>query len=217
MLISKKLTILCLFTAIILCSCGDKSVNNGDDIKTITIDSMTWMLSNLDVSTYSNGESIPEVKDSLQWSKLTTGAWCYYNNDPATGKTYGKLYNWFAVNDKRGLAPKGWHIASDEEWTKLSAYFGTDTISAGKLKEKDTLHWASPNIAGNESGFTALPGGYRLGLGGFYSLGVTGHFWTSTEYNELGAWLRYMIHRDERIRRFYADKFNGNSVRCVKD
>ena len=107
-------------------------------IPSITICNQVWMLKNLDVSTYRNGDPIPQVTDPTTWVGLTTGAWCYYNNDPANGAIYGKLYNWYAVNDPRGLAPTGWHVPSDAEWTELSTCL--DAISptgnvGGKMKE----------------------------------------------------------------------------------
>src|SRR5690606_33259564 len=116
---------------------------------------------------------IPQVTDPTIWGNLTTGAWCYYNNDPANEIIYGKLYNWYAVNDPRGLAPVGWHIPSDSEWTILTDYLGGFEVAGGKMKETGTTHWANPNIgADNSSGFTGLPGGYRA--------------YNSAEFNTIG-------------------------------
>jgi len=117
------------------------------------------MCKNLDVDHYRNGDPIPEVQDSAQWVNLKTGAWCYYNNSDSLGKIYGKFYNWYAVNDPRRLAPIGYHVPSDAEWTVLSTFLGGNKGSGGKMKETDTTHWSSPNKgATNSSGFTALPG-----------------------------------------------------------
>jgi uncharacterized protein (TIGR02145 family) len=117
----KKLLVLLFLLGLMLlvngCPCTDcdPPVNN---YATVTIGTQVWMTKNLDVDRYRNGDIIPEVKDSIAWANLKTGAWCYYNNDPELGKIYGKLYNWYAVNDPRGLAPAGYHIPTDAEWTE---------------------------------------------------------------------------------------------------
>lgn len=116
---------------------------------------------NLDVTTYRNGDTIPEVKDHGEWQSLRTGAWCYYNNDPENGKIYGKLYNWYAVNDPRGLAPEGWHFPTFGEWKELIDLVGEEN-RAEKIKEPGTAHWSvDSGYVTNETGFTALPAGYR--------------------------------------------------------
>jgi uncharacterized protein (TIGR02145 family) len=101
------------------------------------------MQSNLNVSHYRNGDVIPQVTDPTAWSSLTTGAWCYYNNDTANGTVYGKLYNWYAVNDPRGLSPQGWHVPTDAEWTNLTSCLGGESLAGGKMKA--TTLWDSPN------------------------------------------------------------------------
>ena len=111
----------------------------------IKIGNQVWATTNLNVTTYSNGDPIPEVKDPSEWKTLTTGAWCYYNNDPANGTKYGKLYNWYAVHDPRGLAPAGFHIPSDAEWTTLITYLGGESVAGGKLKQAGMYNWISPN------------------------------------------------------------------------
>lgn len=187
-------------------------------IETVTIGTQVWMLKNLDVDHYRNGDSIPQVTDSMDWKNLKTGAWCYYNNDPENGLIYGKIYNFYAVYDSRGLAPSGWHISKEGEWDKLEYFIGDTSNAGGKLKETGTLHWQSPNSgATNESGFTALPGGYRSYDGNFYNIGSDGKWWTDY-YNKLdsciGRTLKYnlrkLIHRSE-------SQVSGFSVRCVKD
>lgn len=128
--------------------------------KIVKIGNQVWMAENLNTSHYLNGDSIPQVQDKAEWVALTTGAWCYYQNDAENGKTYGKLYNWYAVNDPRGLAPEGWHIPTDAEWIALIDYLGGTNVAGGKMKQIGTVHWISPNLgATNESGFSALPGG----------------------------------------------------------
>lgn len=136
----------------------------GDNIKTVIIGTQEWTTKNLNVSKYRNGDIIPEVKDFKKWDSLTTGAWCYYNNDPNNGAIYGKLYNWFAVNDPRGFVPEGYHIPTIGELTILNDYLGGQFLAGGKMKEKGIVHWDSPNKVEVEScGFTALPGYLRHG------------------------------------------------------
>jgi uncharacterized protein (TIGR02145 family) len=140
-------------------------------IDNVKIGKQVWMKRNLDVDHYRNGDPIPEVKDPDEWANLKIGAWCYYDNNPANGAIYGKLYNWYAVNDPRGLAPEGWHVSSDEEWKELTNFIGGEELAGGKMKEAGTEHWNNPNLgASNESAFSALPGGWRSIDGTFSSI-----------------------------------------------
>jgi uncharacterized protein (TIGR02145 family) len=189
-----------------------QSGSNGN----VTICSQVWMTTNLDVTNYRNGDPIPQVTDPTQWVGLTTGAWCYYNNDPANVTIYGKLYNWYAVNDSRGLAPQGWHIPSDAEWTTLSTCLGGE--AGGAMKEVGTTHWSTPNYgASNSSGFTGLPGGYRGYVGTFYHIGGYGYWWGSTEYGTNYAWYRLLGDDNGDLGRNFTTKPNGFSVRCLRD
>lgn len=185
-------------------------------IPSIKIGTQRWMTKNLDITRYRNGDKIPQVKNTAQWAALTTGAWCWYNNDSATGAVYGRLYNWYAINDPRGLAPIGWHVSSDSEWITLSTFLGGDAVAGGKLKEAGTSHWSSPNTGTNSSGFTALPGGARSVYGTFTNLGDIGYWWSSSEVTS-NAWSRYLYYATDLVYRFGADKLNGFSVRCIKD
>jgi uncharacterized protein (TIGR02145 family) len=183
------------------------------------------MLKNLDVSIYKNGDTIPQVTDPEAWASLTNGAWCYYNNDSSQNATYGKLYNWYAVADPRGLAPAGYHIPSDAEWTTLVIGLGGDQVSGdegGKMKETGTTHWTTPNTgATNSSGFAGLPGGNRIANapnGPFYDFGDSGYWWSSTESSPANAWYRYLISSVVTITR--DNNYNKNygfSVRCLRD
>jgi uncharacterized protein (TIGR02145 family) len=187
-------------------------------IPIITIGTQKWMGKNLDVVTYRNGDTIPQVTDAIKWGRLTTGAWCYYNNDAANGTKYGKLYNWYAVNDSRGLAPLGWHMPSDAEWTTLSTFLGGEVSAGGKLKELGTLNWQTPNkLATNDVGFSALPGGYHSGDGSFYYVGDIGSWWSATENSRTGAWGRSLNYYNGTLGRDFYYKGNGFSVRCLKD
>jgi len=184
----------------------------------VKIGAQEWMVKNLDVDHYRNGDPIPEVKDPHAWPYLTTGAWCYYNNDTANGRIYGKLYNWYAVSDPRGLAPAGWHIPSDSEWTTLEKSLGGISVAGGKLKEAGILHWATPNTGGdNSSGWTGLPGGMRDQLGYFVTVKQVGYWWTSSERNTL-ALIHLIGSADSRAGGTMNGKQGfGYSVRCVKD
>ena len=184
----------------------------------LTIGTQVWRVKNLDVSTYRNGDPIPKVTDNSVWNSLTTGAWCWYNNDSATyAATYGKLYNWYAVNDSRGLAPTGWHIPSDAEWTTLSTFLGGDVVAGDKLKEAGITHWHNANTGTNSSGFTGLPGGLRAILGTFGGIGGWGHWWSSAEENATFAWVRTLSHNNGSFDLGHTEKYNGLSVRCIKD
>ena len=174
-----------------------------------------WATKNLDVATYRNGEVIPQVQDANAWSNLSTGAWCYYANNSANGTTYGKLYNWYAVNDPRGLAPNGYHIPSDAEWTTLIDYLG-GASSAG-TKMKSTNGWQNNGNGSNTSGFAGLPGGCRLNDGLFFTIGANGYWWSSSEYSTNNAWFRYLSSDYGIVDRSYNYKLYGFSVRCLRD
>jgi len=184
--------------------------------QTLTIGSQTWMIENLKVSRYRNGDIIPEVSDDSQWRNLNTGAFCYFNNNADNNNTYGKLYNWYALDDSRNIAPEGWHVATDAEWAELISYLGGESVAGGKLKALD--NWNSPNTgATNESGFTAIPGGYRFPFGTYSKLGYYGNWWTITENNTFSSWYLFAVNNYESMFRNFADKASGFSVRCVKD
>jgi uncharacterized protein (TIGR02145 family) len=185
---------------------------------TIEIGEQVWMRENLDVSTFKNGDHIPEAQTSVMWEEYTAQrkpAWCYYEMDSANAKL-GKLYNWFAITDERGIAPDGWHVPSDEEWQTLIDYLGGDSIAGGKMKDHDKF-WESPNTgATNESGFSALPGGYRYHNGFFYK-GYTAFFFSSTEHSTLTAWIRLLNYDNTKVYRYFGNKWDGHSVRLIKD
>lgn len=200
------------------------------NLPNLTICTQVWATQNLDVTTYSDGTVIPQVTDPTQWANLTTGAWCYYNNDPAYGAVYGKLYNWYAAAGiydaaslanpalRKKLAPTGWHVPTDAEWTTLTTCLGGETIAGGKMKETGTAHWQIPNQdATNSSGFTGLPGGFRYSSGSFSLIGFNGYWWSSSEYDTAYAWLRYLYYYDGVAYRNSFNKGSGFSVRCLRD
>jgi uncharacterized protein (TIGR02145 family) len=195
---------------------------DGNTYKTIRIGDQWWMAENLRTTRYRNGDSISLVSGSSEWIQTDTGACCYYGNDSGNIRTFGRLYNWYAVKDIRIMAPAGWHIPSDAEWTILAAFLGGDSVAGGKLKEGGYLHWASPNSGGtNETGFTAPAGGYRTGTvsGAYYGLGQYGNWWSSSrlENDSPYAWARELGYQHAKIITINLDLNNGCSVRCVKD
>jgi uncharacterized protein (TIGR02145 family) len=193
---------------------------DGNIYRTVRIGNQVWMAENLKTTRYRNGEAIMHITDNNAWFNLTTGAYCSYNNDQNNVATYGRLYNAYAVSDSRGLAPAGWHVASDAEWRELINYLGGPNLAGGKLKESGTSHWGSPNTgATNESGFTALPGGYRNPDGPSHHIGNVGFWWTTTvdntETNK--AWRLTMEYFNTTVNRDKYYLMGGFSVRCVKD
>lgn len=183
----------------------------------IIIGNQIWTCTNLDVTTFRNGEVIPQVTDPTAWDNLTTPAWCYYNNDPANGAIYGKLYNWHAVRDPRGLAPNGYHIPTSDEWDTLMNYLGGELVAGGKIKSVGTTLWGSPNVAAtNESCFTALPGGFRY-YQGFDTINFRANFWTYTEDGTYSANYIYAIRTSGFFSRNSLQKTSGMSIRLVKE
>jgi len=195
------------------CTDGD---NNNYTI--VQIGTQTWMVENLKTTKYNNGTSIPLVTDNSAWAKLNTHGYCWYNNDDATYKnTYGALYNWFTVHTA-GLAPAGWHLATDAEFTTLTDYLGGESVAGGKLKETGITNWLTPNTgATNESGFSANPGGLRYYDGSYATMGKYSFWWSSTTFNTSSAWARRVYYSHGAVDRYYDLKTHGFSVRCVRD
>ncbi len=211
----KGITFITALIALIIFTSTEEITDQDKRIfKVIKISSQKWMAENLNVSTYRNGDSIPEVKSAAIWSKLKTGAWCYYENKSENGSKYGKLYNWYAVNDPRGLAPKGFHIPSDEEWEQLIVNLG-QTDAGAKIKAR--RGWKQNENSTNESGFSGLPGGYRYNVGAFLYVGNNGCFWSSTESLKDKAWGRTLSHSYSDVGRDDGSLGSGLSVRCILD
>lgn len=192
---------------------------DGNVYHIVTIGTQDWMVENLKTTKYRDGTPILNITDNTAWAQLTTGAYCWYNNDATTHKsTYGALYNWYTVVDIRNLCPTGWHVPTDDEWLTLTNYLKGQSIAGGKLKETGTTHWHSPNTgATNETGFTALPGGARDPFGSFFNLGNSGFWWSTTEQDANSVWYPYIFYNDVIAFRTYSDKKLGLSVRCVRD
>ncbi|HIN40383.1 MAG TPA: hypothetical protein EYM84_08935 [Flavobacteriales bacterium] len=187
-----------------------------DNYNTIAIGKQIWMDANLNVSQFRNGDKIPQVKINEHWKREGDEgrpACCYYDNDPSNGKKYGGLYNWYAVNDPRGLAPLGWHIPSDEEWTQLETFLDIDHAES---MMKSAEGWEEGGNGNNESCFNALPAGYRYYYGSTY-IGKCGIWWSSTECYEVSAWNRFLNYNKRNLSRGYIFRGKGLSVRCIKD
>ncbi len=190
----------------------------------VTIGNQLWMAENLNVDKFRNGDAIPHVISDQEWAKSGGNrqpAWCYYDNDPANGEKYGKLYNWYAANDPRGLAPEGWHIPSDKEWTLLTDNLGGEDV-AGK-KSKSIRGWKDGGNGTNESGFSGLPGGERGGscrgddCAAFLFVGISGSWWSSTEDSPSNAGTRNLYSGKGTFFRDYNNKASAKSIRCLRD
>ncbi len=196
---------------------------DGNEYTQITIGTQVWLKENLTTSKYANGDAISQP--GPDWGLLTTtvGGWCFYGNNSSIANPYGRLYNWYAVADSRGLCPTGWHVASDAEWTTLETFLGGSAVAGGKLKEAGTTHWLAPNTgADNSSGFTGLPGGNRRGADNsiFETFGTMGRFWTSTEVNSDAAFGRDLVNTGTQVGGGLSNQFNkryGFSIRCIRD
>jgi len=228
--------------------CGNSIISDydGNEYHTIQIGNQCWMKENLKATHYSDGTPIQLVVNKSAWSDLMKDekAYCSYENSSSSLDVYGALYNWEAAmnnepssaanpSGRKGVCPDGWHLPSDDEWKELESYLGMSpsdadkiwsrgTNEGGQLKETGTSHWQSPNEgATNSSGFTALPGGYRLGNGDFSSIGNYASFWTSTmnwDYQYLCPWIRSLSHDRSDIHRGNQNtEDRGLSVRCLMD
>lgn len=213
-----------VIAVIMLNSCGYFASKEEGASKEVTIGSQVWMTKNLDVLTFRNGDRIPEAKTDEEWKKAGENkqpAWCYYDNDPENGAKYGKLYNWYAVNDSRGLAHEGWKIPSDEDWSRLTDFLGGEDVAGTKMKS--TNGWAN-NFKGesgngtNESGFSGLPGSYRHPSGTFEGIGLSCTWWSSSELGPSVAWTRSLNYKSGSVDRddIYWKEY-GYYVRCLRD
>jgi uncharacterized protein (TIGR02145 family) len=220
----KSFLLLLYFGLLISCTKEDSRLNDiknpdltdidGNGYKAVNIGTQTWLQQNLNVSHYNNGEIIPQVTNATDWNNLKTGAWCYYENDTNKGKTYGKLYNWYAVNDPRGLAPKGYKIPNKNDWDVLIGYLGGASIAGGKMKSNNL--WHSPNTGGtNSSGFSASPGGiFEYGV--FKYVGDDGFWWSGTDDAD-SAYFVLLTFAFEKAQTSSYSKKNGLAVRCIKE
>jgi len=189
--------------------------NDGNVINTITIGTQTWMAENLKSTKFQNGNIIANVTDPSAWRTLTTASYSSYNNNSAYLKSYGNLYNWFAVNDTRNIAPKGWHVPTQAEWTTLINYLGGISVAGDKLKETGNVNWIGIySGATNSSGFNALPGGI-LSTNSFTNIGITGQWWSATEVDTNTAWNLSLSNASPLVVYENNSKQNGLSIRCI--
>jgi uncharacterized protein (TIGR02145 family) len=199
---------------------GSMTDQDGNTYKTVTIGTQVWMAENLKTTKYRNGDAVQNVADSTQWRTLTSGAYCYYNNISQYIEAYGFLYNWYTIIDIRNLAPTGWHIATETDWSALNDFLGGGEQAAHKLQEQGTSHWNFNDNGTNESGFTALPGGMRhqwktfagmpfLMPFEYMDMGLDGYWWTPTSIWNIWSGGSLKLGR-------FPDH-SGLSVRCVKD
>jgi uncharacterized protein (TIGR02145 family) len=209
-----------LMGAILLTSCSNGGLNESNNSDEVTIGKQVWMVKNLNVDKFRNGDPIPQAKTNAEWVSAGENkqpAWCYYDNDTANGAKYGKLYNWYAVNEPRGLAPKGWHIPTDAEWTTLRKFLAEGADNKMKSTSGWNVNAMNVGNGSNSSGFSGLPGGGRSGEGGtFYNVGDYGYWWSSTEYGTYGAW-HLELHNTGAGNLHNASEAKGFSVRCLRD
>lgn len=192
---------------------------DGNIYHTVKIGTQVWMVENLKVTHYRNGDPITIVPTA--WLSTTTGAYCNVYNDTSHTSAYGRYYNYYAIEDSRKICPEGWHVPSDAEWTTLSAFLGSDAVAGGKIKEAGNVHWVSPNTgATNSSGFTAMPAGGRVIAGTCVVWGGINRqafFWSSTIINSKVV-CRQLINQTTYFSSCYLnEKGNGYSIRCIKD
>ena len=205
---------------------------DGNIYNSVILDTQEWVKENLNVAHYNDGTVIPQVTDPTEWATLTTGAWCYFDNNAANGAIYGKLYNWYAVagihdtissTPNKVLAPTGFHVPTDAEWTTLTTFLGGLQVAGGEMKEMGTNHWETPNTgATNNSNFTGLGDGFRMDFGFFTGMGLYANWWSSTETlqvtaNQLYPWIRHLDHDNIAVTQSQASKKSGYSVRLISD
>jgi uncharacterized protein (TIGR02145 family) len=207
-----------IFFAVTSCNTSSLKDIEGNRYKTVRIGTQVWMAENLRTTKLNDGTPISLVTDNEAWINSTNPSFSWYDNDSLKYKeSYGALYNWYAINTNK-LCPAGWHVPSDGEWQTLTTFLDGFYTAGGKLKEKGTKHWKSPNIDGtNESGFTALPAGYRSLQGIFNYQGISAYFWSSTKYNDKTVLFWNIRYRLGYIYKYPGEIYCGFSVRCLRD
>lgn len=187
-----------------------------DNYKKVKIGSQTWMIENLEVTNFRNGEIIPEAENAEEWIKAGKNkqpAWCYYESDKQNGAKYGKMYNYYALIDPRGLAPEGWRIPNASDWKKLETKLGKNPGE----KMKSTKEWDEEGNGTNESEFNGQPGGYRDNNGKFYFKGQNGYWWILNGTKAKTVSCCNLNFKYDFLIRVNAVKANGFYVRCIKE
>lgn len=234
---------LLIITFIFIVSCQRKTTEpmdnditvtdiDGNVYQTVQIGNQLWMAENLKVTHFRNGDAIPHIINDDEWVNTSDGAYCFYNNASSNAEIYGNFYNWFAVDDIRGLAPEGWHIPTDDEIKELEIAIGMSETEANneggrgtnegsKLAGRDDL-WKNSSLEENSefstSGFNFLPSGYRQSsCGSCFDIGYTSFFWSSSESNNNAAWWRKLFYQSTNVDRNSVNKNFGFSIRCIRD
>ena len=208
---------LILFTT----SCEEEIIPGEDanDYATVTIGDQVWMAENLNTAKFRNGDPIMEAQTNEEWDSAGVNqmpAWCYYENNSAWAtKKYGKLYNWYAVNDSRGLAPEGWHIPDNTEWNILTDVSGGEAAAGTKMKGKTS--WVQMGFGTNENGFSGIAAGFRKANGVFGEAGHSSNWWTASEESDRNAIYRRIHHASDSLKNGFYWKREGLSVRCISD
>jgi uncharacterized protein (TIGR02145 family) len=197
---------------------GEVSDKEGNVYKTVLIDNKTWLAENLKVTKYRNGDPIATTEFTKDISnELDPKYYWKFENKDSLFNIYGNLYTWYVLQDPRGVCPEGFRIPTDKDWVSLINSLDGNIVAGAKLKEVDFNHWMKPNAnATNETGFTALPGGYRENDGKYYVLGFRGYWWSSKNNYVYIAWNTGLIYNNDILERIDFIKKNGLSVRCVK-
>jgi len=225
---------LLIITALMLivgCSKNTETDIDGNTYKTVKIGDQVWMAENLKVTHYRDGTAIPTGHSNSEWENLSTGAYAVYDNNETNADTYGYLYNWYAVDDSRNIAPEGWHVPTYDEIKQLEMYLGMSQIKAnntgwggtneGSKLAGNAVLWDNGDLEFNSefgtSGFNTLPGGIRYYNGRYSGMGSHGYFWSSTHLNGYGSWFRNLNYSSSEVYHSLYGKRHGLSVRCIRD
>lgn len=212
-----SITLMTIISSIAMVSVGDDSTLK-DPVAEVKIGQQIWMAENLNTDKFNNGDAIPQVQTKDEWvlaGQKKQPAWCYYQNDSANGARYGRIYNWYAISDPRGLAPAGWRIPDNNHWMELSEYLGGERIAGKKMKS--TTGWKDNGNGSYESGFNAEPSGGRYANGSFVFVGESVGFWSSNQDSLHTAWFRYLTAVDDLDHKYSLKKAAGMYVRCIKE
>jgi uncharacterized protein (TIGR02145 family) len=212
--------LIALLFSVFLMSCSspqlDEEVSPEVSIPSIQIGNQIWMAHNLAVTHYQNGDPIVLLEPDEYWRQTTDGAWCYYNNDSVNFHQYGKLYNWYAINDQRGICPDGWRIPTKTDWMELIEFSGGDSLAGGTLKQPELWERLHDDAA-DQFNFSAKPSGYRLTSGEFLNHGIITVFWTADKADQNNAWDIFIISKSPIAGISQTGAEHGFSCRCIKE
>ena len=205
---------------------------DGNRYMTVTVGAVEWMTENLRVTHYADGSAIPYITDDVAWLADTTGARCWYNHNDGFAKTYGSLYNWYAVTnisglpyfERAGVQQAGWRVSTRADWDTLVAAIGDATNAGGRFKERGLAHWNYPNVATDTLGFRARSSGNRFydaadddfDIHGFISMGIFEDWWTSEQFNATDGYSQYIANAGINFIDYTEHKYGGAMVRCCR-